>query len=240
MSYATFHTQSFDGATPPALPSEWAAQATYNTTGAQSVSSPNSLHGAGLGGSLKSAWYTTDDGNNGHVRAQAAVRMDGGGSGNQIGVFGRGSNLETGSETCYFVQIRYNEGLKLLKRVNAVSTQLGSTVGSGATFSKGAWYTLILEINGTTLTAKVRRHSDSNYLDSSGVWQASEQTAITLEDSSISGAGFCGVNYFQQSTPAGDAYMDDALFERIVPEEAAEDGSAWLLLSRRRRRRVKG
>lgn len=239
MAYETFHSQNYDGVTPPALPSGWQAHASYDTSAAQSRSAPNSLHAASAGGSLKCANFNMPDDNGGDARSQAAGRVDSGGAGAQWGVFLRATNPQSqNNETFYWARIKYDVGLTLFKRVSGTNTQLGSAVGSGATFTKATWYRLLLRADDTELTVQVQRLSDNYWLDSAGNWQAAEQTAISLSDTAISGAGGGGGAYFLAG--AGDAYWDDFLLERVVPDPpppaAGDDGSAWWLVSRRKRR----
>lgn len=96
--------------------------------------------------------------------------------------------------------------------VQRTNSPLGPTfVGvSGTTFTGGIKYNVTTAVTGGTTTktfaVSVQRTSDSNWLKSNGTWDAAQQTALTVSDSSpLNAIGKVSLNIY--SNVATDAYL---------------------------------
>ena len=98
----------------------------------------------------------------------------------------------------------------------SATVQIGSTVGTSATFALNTQYILQIVTNAGAQTANVQRVSDGLWLTGAGTWQAGFVTAITGADLLISAAvGYAGVSVTQGST-TDKAYFDNLLFESLA------------------------
>lgn len=105
------------------------------------------------------------------------------------GVGGRMSNAaQTGYYACLYKAVNH---ISLFKQVAGALTEITYVNLAGAP-SPGTWR-ITLGMAGTTITVRVQRLSDSEYLTSSNTWQSGAVDCISTTDSSISSAGFPGL-----------------------------------------------
>lgn len=209
----TITTQNFDGVTAPAIPTGWTVtDSNVVTSTTQFNSSPNSLHNTANNAS-KNAYYSTADTYGGDVQVTVSVKFTGTG----INTVNNGVRLIardklTGSSFFvdnYNVNINPAIGVQLFKDVSSTLTQIGSTVGSSATFGASIWYTVQFTLQGTSLKAQIQRASDSKYLTSAAAWQSGQAYCINTTDSSVTGAGYMGFRLFHTDANEDD-WLDDA------------------------------
>ena len=93
---------------------------------------------------------------------------------------------------------------------------IGATVNPSGGISTAETYRLILNVNGTTLTAYVQRLSDSQWMASNGAWQAGKVSFSSGTDSSIIAAGKAG---FSGNNPgAATALVDNFTVSDLVTD----------------------
>jgi hypothetical protein len=112
-----------------------------------------------------------------------------GASGEQIGPCAR---MDTaGAWYCFEY---YNGGGTVILYKRTGGTQ---TIEASLSFtpSNGASYEMVIEPVGTTINCRIRRVSDSFWLNSSGTFVSGTQTCLSPTDSSITGAGRAGVRF---------------------------------------------
>lgn len=125
-----------------------------------------------------------------------------------IGASGNGYALgiefSTGNVACF----RFDSGGAYIEATKA----LGGGIGADT-------YMLLLEFSGTTVTGKVQRASDSNWLDGAdGSWSATEVVAVTGTAAEYTAAGTAGIWF--STGPA------NASLTRIEAGDAGGGGSS--------------
>jgi hypothetical protein len=185
-------TQSFDTTPVGSLPAGWAGWSNTGS-GAFQVSTTHALSGnRGLtsGATTTStdarAWFTTVT--PADVDASATVYVN---SLIPTRVLVRGSGLSTTTPSFYAVAVTRGLQVQLLRVTAGVTTVLGR-VSSQSYFSNG-WVQVTVEIDGSTLQARVYRPDQGRYLNSSGQWSATATWALRVTDTAITHAGLAGV-----------------------------------------------
>jgi hypothetical protein len=117
-------------------------------------------------------------------------------------VFARGSGTNPGAAgwTGYAVtlNIEHDRVWVVLKAyVSGLVTILDMIGGDGG---GGIWYGVGLNCTGSTINVTLQRRSDSFYLQTDGSWAASSANALSVTDSSVSGAGYLGIGLEGAST----------------------------------------
>lgn len=212
-------TENFDGVTAPSASiSGWTVGANIVTSTTVKVSGANSLANVTSTGSNTTyfATWNTPDGTSGNVKAvvKAYLTVISADSSVALTVRASSSTLTT-SDTYYaaiFKQREIGSGsgrfvVEIEKVVAGVRTLLANkTVLISAV---GGWYQIEFEANGTALAMNLIRTTDGNYLNSSGSFTATVANCLTATDSSITGAGYAGIYFFQASGTASPVYADD-------------------------------
>lgn len=223
-------TQNWDGVTAPSVAiTGWNVNSGIVTSTTNDVSSPNSL--ALETGAASTTWYatyTTADGHGGDVRASSRFTLteDGRDSAFSLTLRASSSTPSTGSGTYYGCEVKdvdfSSSGwtVKLYKRVSGTRTDL-ATVSSTETIA-GIGCKLIFSVVSTRLCCEVIRQSDGKYLNSSGVFATGRVACATTTDTSISGAGYAGVSFFQQSTITSPTYSDNYTLDGIEDNSSCD------------------
>lgn len=186
------YTQTWDGVTAPATPSDWTAVGSPNTLATSStppmapVSSPNVLAGGGI--LVYKSAQAAD------VQVSAAIACHDVSVGASIQLAARAlygdKNL---FETAYSLSVDLldtNKFVLLTVSIGDMEYTLGYiTISSVA---NDTWYTLKLVCSGTTISACFQRDSDGSWLNTSGDWQPGEVACITAVDTRISAGGYVG------------------------------------------------
>lgn len=110
----------------------------------------------------------------------------------------------TTADTCY-VLAAVGGNWDVVRRVTGSVAVLTSVTPAGG-LSGTEPYNLTISATGTTIKGRVQRTSDSNYLTSSGTWQAGAADFASLTDANISAAGRAAL--WMVTAPAG-ATADD-------------------------------
>ena len=97
----------------------------------------------------------------------------------------------TSARTCYEL-VPLNTTFALIRWVAGSATSIATVTPSGGVLNS-VTYRLTLTGTGTTITGKVQRLSDNNYLTSGGTWQSGTANAISVTDSNITAAGRPGI-----------------------------------------------
>lgn len=202
---ATLFTEAFDSLTPPALPAGWVASGAPVTATDQFHSSPNSLLCSGNGSRslLRSASPSTAD----HMVA-AWLRLSAVSQAVNIGA--REQSATTPFTTCYYLAV--TSAALTLNRRGTTATLATRT----ATIPTGAWLRATLRCEGTTISAKLQRESDGFFLQADGTWAAGEVYALSVTDSTHTGAGHV---FIGASTTVGQsAWLDDLRVDDLTPD----------------------
>ncbi len=186
---STILSENFDGVTAPALPSSMTFDAGYATDGSNFITSPNALVFSATG-AVRHAETTANDGNSGNAQTSISVRMENLGVNKEVFVFVRRTASTTEYSAAWNGGSGDPEGLKLYKRIGGSFTQLGSTIS--VVPSNNAYYRVWVKAVGTTISAQVQRASDSFWLQPGGTFSSGQVDAISVTDSSITGAGTAG------------------------------------------------
>ena len=216
----TITAQNFDAVTAPALPTGWTYDTGYDTSTTVFTSTPNSLRATGTTAQI-CAYFNTQDANSGNVQTTATVSVSG--TLSFAKVLCRGTVAPVGTTgTYYAASFKPNTGFRLFRCVAGVTAQVGSTIGTSATFALSTQYIMQIVANAGAQSGNVQRVSDGFWLNTSGVWQSGFVTAVTGADTLIPAAnGYGGVAVTQGST-TDKAYFDNFLFESL-----GGGGTAW-------------
>lgn len=198
--------QNFDGVTPPAIPASLTADSNIITAAeAGTISPPNLIttNSTAYGWVYKTSVIPSA---NTYVSLYTVVAVD---TGNTI-LYLRSSNTKTsaGGNNAYIFDFYMGPAfgnLNLYKQVGGSLTALGTLNASVAT---GIVYKLTLTANGTAISAKVQRNSDGYYLNSSGVFVNSVQTAISATNGDVTAAGYSGF-YMGGFNGLSQGWVDD-------------------------------
>jgi hypothetical protein len=140
-----------------------------------------------------SAFKTENDTFSGNVNVSCLATVTGTqGATNQPIVFGRCTNTPGvwSTITTYYVALNVGTsapGIRLYKAVSGTHTAIGSNVNPGG-LAINTQYKITLNCNGSTISCKLQRVSDSNFLTSGGTWQVSDATCSSVTDLSIAAA----------------------------------------------------
>ena len=210
----TITAQNFDAVTAPALPTGWTYDTGYDTSTTVFTSTPNSLRATGTTAQI-CAYFNTQDTNSGNVQTTATVSVSG--TLSLAKVLCRGTVAPVGTTgTYYAASIKTNTGFRMFRCVAGVTAQVGSTIGTSATFALSTQYVMQIVANAGAQSGNVQRVSDGLWLNTSGVWQSGFVTAVTGADTLIPAAnGYGGVAVTQGST-TDKTYFDNFLFESLA------------------------
>jgi hypothetical protein len=170
----------------PAGWAQWASEGDFAVSSQGALSRPNSLAGNTAGGNTARAWMNASQPAN--VQVGAAVYL------NNLApaeVLLRGSGLSTASPSYYALSV--TRGLKVqLLRVSRGKTTVLRTLDS-RNYLSNQWVQVTLQASGSSLQATVQRLDTKQYLTSNGTWQTSPATALTVSDTTLTGAGQVGL-----------------------------------------------
>lgn len=197
--------QNFDTTRPNPLPANWQSWASdgqqrATVGGTRFLSSDSALSLTGTSATSARAWAGSAFAANSVV--EASVFAD---SLIPTGVIARGQNLNTATPTYYSLTAVRGLGVQLKRVVNGVETSLGSIQSAG--YVSGQWVKLSLQANGSQLRGLVYRTDTQQWMAADGSWQSSPEAAFTVTDTTISGAGFAGVERVKSAS--GTVWVDD-------------------------------
>lgn len=210
----TIASQNFDGVTAPALPTGITYDASFDTSTTVAVSAPNSLRVTGVT-TAQSAYFNVQDGNSGNARTTVTLSFTNNGA--NLRVIARATVAPVGlAGTYYYANVKGAFGLRLFRNVAGVASQIGTVVGTSATFVVNTQYTIQFTPNAGTQSITAQRVSDGFWLTSAGVWQSGAATALSAADTNIAATqGYGGVS--AQNASVGDiSYFDNLLFESLA------------------------
>lgn len=122
-------------------------------------------------------------------------------------IFGVVGRVATGANTFYAALYMQNAGgIRIYKFVTGTGTVIVTAVS--VTLSSSATYRLTLDMQGSTIAARFQRASDSNWLTSSGTWQASQTNLGSTTDTAITAAGKAGF-WSNGTRPRGNNFSAD-------------------------------
>lgn len=217
---ATIKSENFDSATPPAAPAGWSFNGALETSTTVKRSGANACHlvEATAVGAYGATW-STQDGQGGRVKVSCYFRCGTiGGFGNQCRVFARVASSVLSSNS-YWAEIALDpdgyDQASIAKTVSGAPTYLANiNAGGFGYFQASVWFLVELTCDGTNLSMRVQRDSDSKWLDSGGTWQSSSAFCCTTTDSAITGQGYSGLALSNGATSQG-MYADDWLLESL-------------------------
>jgi hypothetical protein len=233
------YTQNWDSVVAPAVPSDWVVDPAITTTttpfGTSPFSSPNVLT-CSTTGAYKYATYQTRDSNNGdvtvtgtfaHYQHPPTAPTYTGYWG--FSVFARGNSSTLAPETTqYEGRITLDSGVAAIySNIGSVDLELG---WADISILQGTWYQMSLQLAGTALNLSVQRMSDGYSLNSAGSFVSGQTTAVSVTDSSITGAGYAGIALY---TASSAVFADDFILANYPP--AAFDVLPGIMTPRRRR-----
>lgn len=216
-------TQNWDSVTAPSTAvSGWNVDATIDTSTTNDVSSPNSLTlPTSSTDTFYYATYATSDGHSGNVKATGRVLLTETGRDSSFGLMLRGSDSSLSSSDTFYCgevkDVEFSTGgseYRIYKRVSGTVTAL-DTVNSAEIIDSLDLKVIFSAIN-DQLALIVQRMSDNKYMNSSGSWVTGRAAVCTVTDGSITGAGYSGVNFWEQSTITSPPYHDDFELDGIV------------------------
>jgi len=219
---STITSEPFDSVTAPAFPSGWIFDSNVVTETTSFNSSPNGIR-TSASNSEDVAYFNTTDGNNGYAKASAWFGLGASVGGLSGRVFCRmtvpptnaGGHYHLAGMTSYGAIVDFSSGIARLFRVAAGTvTNLGTSVSTGLA-TPGDACLLYCITDGSTITMRLQRMSDSKWLDSAGTYQVGVQDARVVTNTVITGAGFAGISMFQQNAANDKIYADDFLFETV-------------------------
>lgn len=203
--------ENFDTTRPNPLPANWQswasdAQPRAAVGGTRYFSSDSALSLTGTSATSARAWLGSTFVANAVV--EASVFAD---SLIPAGVIVRGQNLNTATPSYYSLTAVRGLGVQLKRVVNGVETTLGSIQSAG--YVSGQWVKLSLQANGSQLRGLVYRTDTAQWLAANGSWQSSPEAAFTVNDATIGGAGFAGVE--RAKSASGTVWVDDFLVRPV-------------------------
>jgi hypothetical protein len=184
-------TETFDTTAAGSLPSGWASWSSPSTAGFQvesglALSGSNGLASTGPSSAAARAWLNSVM--PADVQTGADVFLN---TLIPARVLARGANLNTTTPSYYAVEISRGLDVRLVRVVNGVTTILQDL--QSANYVSQVWVQATLSVQGNTLQAQVYRPDTNQYLDGSGHWQSSPGWTLTATDSTLTAAGFSGV-----------------------------------------------
>ncbi len=201
-------TETFDAVPLGSLPTGWTQWSTsspaYAVSNSKAMSAPLSLAVNAPSNVTARAWspiaVPADSAVTAAVYADSLIPTQ---------VFSRGQNLGGSAATFYSVSMTRGVKLDLIKSVAGVVTTLG-TLTSGPYISN-QWVKVTLRVTGSQIRAELVSPTTGQYLNSAGQWQTAAAAAITVTDTSITAAGFAGVN--RPAQYAGAVSVDDFIID---------------------------
>ncbi|HEY2783352.1 MAG TPA: Ig-like domain-containing protein, partial [Fimbriiglobus sp.] len=121
------------------------------------------------------------------------------------GVFARGSNLDTAQPTYYAAVLTRGVSVQLTKMVDGVETVLGSVHSTA--YTSGQWVQVTLSADGDALRVIVYRTDTKQWLSPTGEWLDTPDTALDLQDASITDVGSGG--FLRLAGASGTLSFDD-------------------------------
>jgi len=115
-------------------------------------------------------------------------------------IAGPGLRMVSGAQTGYYLWA-YNGQFILDRSSQAI---IGTAVTPSGGISTSVTYRMTVKAVGTTITGRVQRLSDNQYLTSAGAWQAGAVDCITVTDANVTAAGRAG--YFHVAGAAGGTF----------------------------------
>lgn len=182
----------------------------------------------GTGSTANGLWYASGAPLGADYTVTAQVLFNGG----TAAIAGPGARLSTSAQTGYFGFL-FNNGTHKFATYKYVAGALTLVAGTGntPTITSGVTYTIALDVSGSTVALRVQRSSDSNWLNSSGSWQASQANCLSTTDTAISAAGRPGL-WLSQIASASSTIL------AIQADEAGGGASAIpVLMAQYRQRR---
>lgn len=217
----TPYKQDWDGVTAPALPSDWSTLGlplppqTSSSPPVAAESSPNVIIGTtNTSSGAQIIYLDTVDSSGGNVLVQADFAVLSGVGWGQL--FGRVSNISgfmfvTGTwPSAYFVELFIDAGagtaefVLIAYYVDGSGHDVGSTLGTlgGVSISAGAYYTLSLLCDDSSIAVWVQRKSDGFWLQPTATWGAGFAAAIAVTDLWVEGSGLAAIGLLSgSSTP---------------------------------------
>lgn len=225
---ALIHSENWDGASPPSLPSGWNTSGTgwATTVAANGVTPTSAANMATFPGGASGPWFLTwgtADGVSGDVIIQCNLNMFSAGNPGVSGIFARGSaSTVTSGSSYYSFYINWNTGELFLDAVVAGSTtSLANLTPIGGIVD---WLQPTFTLNGSALSVTVQRLSDGHWLTSGGVFQSGTATVFSVTNTAISGSGYHGL-YAGVAGGSYNAYWDDwSLSSFSIPSATASFG----------------
>lgn len=183
---------------PTHLGEGWIGDATFGNTGLSSINS-NRLNSTNA--TFDSNFINLAVPPSANYSVSATLFSPDGNGANPTGVKIRSSygTVGVGTANYYLADIGNGNNAEIWKNIGNTLTNLFSVAISGGVVA-GETYTLTLTGNGTTITGKLQRASDSNYLSTSGAWQSAVTNYKSLTDNSVTAMGFAGVWVAASST----------------------------------------
>ncbi len=184
-------------------PSGWS---TWSNSGLGSIYSTNPESSSGLNfvstgisSSAARAWIKTTTSADVAVSAQINVN-----SLIPVGIIVRGSNLNTNTPTYYSATMTRGLDIEIQKTLDGVTSTLA--ILHSKPYITSTFITLGLSVQGDQLSVSIQSPTTQLWLDHSGSWQSTQQTAIQVNDNSITTAGEVGL--LRQNLYAGSVLIN--------------------------------
>ena len=147
-------------------------------------------------------------------------------------ICGPGGRLSTSASTGYFfIYFKNVNQARLYKYVSGTLTQIGS--GVSFTPTNGATYKLTLGLSGNSITGKLQRLSDSQFLQSGGTFSASEANCVSVTDSSITSAGRAGFWFSGNPGAGGRGTLDNFSADEVINSAPSWSGTPSAMSAKR-------
>jgi hypothetical protein len=180
---------------------------------AKSLSAPQSLTVSGSSRAAARAWLKGQK--PADVQVTAAVFLD---TVIPALVLLRGERLNTATPSYYGATVARGLEVKLVRVVKGKVTDLATLKSAGYLSYK--WVRVTLLARGNQVRVRVFRTDTSQYLGSSGQWEAAASWALTRTDKEITGKGLVGLG--RAAGYNGTLYFDDFA---VAPPPAEEKGA---------------
>lgn len=210
-----WYAQNFDTTPVGSVPTSWTqwvsdAVPSFAAASTPALSPPASLRSSGVSSRTAHAWY--NQAAPADLQVSASIFAD---SLVPMRLFLRGSNLESGSPSYYAVTLTRGLNVQLNKVVNGVETTLGQL--NSTSYTSGVWIRATLISQGNTLSIRLQRQDNNQFLNSSGQWTSVETNAISLTDTGsarnlgVPTSGFAGIA--RKAQYAGNVAVDNFQIE---------------------------
>jgi hypothetical protein len=145
--------------------------------------------------------------------------------------------MSTSAQTGYFALL-FGTNATLFKYVAGVLTQLGSNVAHGlGTLNTAVSFTISVSVSGTTISGRLQRASDGQYLTPGGTYSATPSDYVSVTDAAISAAGRVGfwqcTSSAANTTPVVASFtaIDSASNQFTVTPSTVPDEDASIVLT---------